>query len=398
MLMLRLALKDVRHRPFYVWCNAAILVGVLVPLLLLLGVRNGVYAALIGDMQNDPRYFQIDTTGNVTLTEDDLAPLRTWPEVAFLTPKTRAQFDFVNIRATGGRRIQQAILLPSGAGDPNVPDGFEPGDQGIAVSADLARQLDLSQGTAVQLVTQAEGRPRQLVLDAQVGAILPDRTLAGRAVLVPFDMVSLVEAFYDSYALPEYGIDAPKDLADRAPAYAGARLYVRDLGQLSQVKSRVEQALGIQASARTQEVESVLGLGRNLGLALGFTASVAAIGLGAALVLSFWSDVARKRRTLAMLAMMGMTPRQLALFPVVQAMVAGALGVLTSFLIYAVAGRFAHRLFGADLPEGAVLAVIPPMQALLVCLGVLALIVVAVAAAAWSAQKSDPAIILREAT
>ena len=91
MLILSLAWRALLRDRFFLLCNVAVMVGILVPLLVLLGVKNGVYQALVGEMLADPANLQIDTAGNATLTEGEIAPLRGWPEIAFLTPKVRGQ-------------------------------------------------------------------------------------------------------------------------------------------------------------------------------------------------------------------------------------------------------------------------------------------------------------------
>lgn len=397
MLILRLAWADMIRDRFFLFCNAAVMVGILVPLLVLFGVKNGVYAALIGEMLADPANLQIDTAGNVTLSEADIAPLRDWPEIAFLTPKVRGQFDYVNLRPVDGRRIRAALMVPTGAGDPTLPDGAMLAEGEVAVSAQLAEQLELQAGDAVQLITQAEDRPRQLVLDKRIGLVLDPGATSGRAVLAPFETLSLIEAFYDSYSLPEYGIEGSRDLTERVPAYAGLRLYAHRLEDLSALQSRVESELGLGTTANTRAVDSLLGLGRKLNMALAGTAVLAALGLGAALVLGFWSDVARKRGVLAGIALIGVPSRQLALFPVIQAGLTACLGLILSFAIFLVAGQGAEALFGQGLPGAAPLVLLQPGQALAIAVAVLVLVVVAAGAAAWSALRLDPASVLREA-
>ncbi|MEX0347879.1 MAG: ABC transporter permease [Paracoccaceae bacterium] len=396
MLVIWLALKDLWRERFYLFCNCALLVGILVPLLVLFGVKNGVYSALIGEMMENPAYLQIDTAGNVTLSESDLAPLQGWTEIAFMTPKVRTQFDFMNVRQSSGRRIRQAVIVPSGTGDPTLPPGARLDNSNVAVSALLARQLNLAPGASLQLISQAEGRPRQLVLDVRVGLVLEDRALGGRAVLVPFETLDLIEAYYDAYALPDHGIEAGRDIAERVPAYAGARVYARTLEGLPGLQARIEDQLGVTTHARTADVTSLLRLGRNLNLALSLTAGIASLGLAAALTLSFWSEVARKRRVLASLAILGLSRRQLAFFPVVQAMVAAALGLALSFLLYGVAGRMAQHWFGQGLPGGRALTVISVGQGLMIAVAVVLLVALAAAVAALRAQRADPALILRE--
>ncbi|MGD9294743.1 MAG: ABC transporter permease, partial [Roseobacter sp.] len=71
MLVLRLALRDLFFHKVTLICNIAVLAGVLVPLMVLFGVKNGVYNALIGDLLSNPRNLQIDTSGNAEFTTAD---------------------------------------------------------------------------------------------------------------------------------------------------------------------------------------------------------------------------------------------------------------------------------------------------------------------------------------
>lgn len=396
MLIATLAIRDLIRDRFFLLCNVAVMVGILVPLLVLFGVKNGVYSALIGEMLADPANLQIDTAGNATLSETEIAPLRGWDEIAFLTPRVRSQFDYMNVRAKGGRRFRTALVVPTGQGDPTLPKGAALAEDEVAISAQLATQLEVQPGDLIQMISQAEDRPRQLLLEKRVGLVLDGAATSGRAVLAPFEVLDLIEAFYDAYSLPEYGITGTKDLSERTAVYAGLRVYARSLEELAGLQARMERELGLATTARTRDVESLLGLGRKLNLALAGTALLAAIGLGAALVLGFWSDVARKRVVLAGISLIGVPSGQLALFPVVQALTTAALGLILSFIAYAMAARGAAALFADGLPEQAPLAVISVAQGGLIAVLVLVLVLLASGAAAWSAQRLDPASVLRE--
>lgn len=229
-----------------------------------------------------------------------------------------------------------------------------------------------------------------------VALVLAEAATAGRAVLAPFQLLDLIEAFYDSYSLPEHGITGTRDLADRVPTYEGVRVYAGRLEDLAALQARLEEQLSIGTTARTREVDSLLGLGRKLNLALALTAGLAALGLGAALVLGYWSDVSRKKMVLAGIALLGVPGRTLAVFPVVQALITSILGLFISFLLYLVAGRLASAMFGQGLADGAALTHIPFLQGLAICLAVLLLVLLSVTMAAWSVQRLDPASVLRE--
>lgn len=395
-LLFELSLRDLFRDWVHLLCNVAVMVGVIVPLLVLFGVRNGVYDALLGQLLNNPATLQIDTRGNNSFTAADAEELRGWPEAGFVTLKTRSLFDYVNVRETGGRGKREAIIAPSGIGDPMLGPGVQLGPDDAAISAALAEQLKLAPGQSIDLITQAPERPRQLILPVQVVAIIPEDRLSGRVVLAALDKLDLIEAFYDEYALPDYGISAGKPLDQRVVDFEGIRAYAKRLEDLAPLQARMEERFGVATEAATSQVTSVLGLGRNLGLALALTASVAGIGLAAALVFGFWGEVARKRQMIAHLGLLGISQRHVSAFPVIQALVTAILGLAVSFILFAMAAATAEHLFETGLTEQGGLVVIGWGQAATITVGVLIFVTLASLVAARSAQRTDPATVLRE--
>ena len=69
---------------------------------------------------------------------------------------------------------------------------------------------------------------------------------------------------------------------------------------------------------------------------------------------------------------------------------------MLSFSLFVLAGALATRLFGAGLPADRPIAVIGPMEAGLIASGVIGVVVLATLLAARSAQRMDPASVLRE--
>ncbi|MFK7744481.1 MAG: ABC transporter permease [Roseobacter sp.] len=395
MLVLRLALKDLFFQKVHLICNIAVLAGVLVPLLVLFGVKNGVYNALIGELLSNPRSVQIDTSGNSTFTVADADVVRGWSDAGFVTLKTRSQFDFVNVRLEGGRQKRDAILIPSGDGDPNLPPGVSLASGTAAVSAQLASQLEITTGDRIDVITQAEDRPRQLRVQLDVVAVLPPGRASGRAVLAQIEVLDLVEAFYDAYALPDYGITQGKPLAERAPVFEGMRVYAASLEALAPLQNQIETHFGISTEARTAEVQRVLNLGRNLNLALLLTASVASLGLAAALVFGFWGEVQRKRHVLASLALMGLGGQRLWLFPLIQALVSAALALVVSFGLLILASAAASQMFATGLAAGG-LVQITFGQAWAIIALVMVFVMASSLFAARAALRIEPATVLRE--
>ena len=153
----------------------------------------------------------------------------------------------------------------------------------------------------------------------------------------------------------------------------------------------------MQTEARTAEVSGILALGRNLDVALMLTAGVASLGLAAALIFGFWGEVARKRHTLAVLALMGIRPNKLWLFPVVQALVSGVAGLFVSFALFIIAGRIAEGLFDSGLTEENGLVVLSFANVFAIIAVTLAFVGLSSFFAARSAARVDPADVLRDA-
>jgi putative ABC transport system permease protein len=395
-LILHLALRDLARGRVHLICNVAVIASVLVPLLVLYGLRNGVTETLVGRLLANPATLQIDTAGNGAFTPADLAVVQGWPETAFATLKTRSLFDLVTLRAEAGGPLREGVLSPSGAGDPTLPPGQGLAADEVALSAALAAALAVAPGDRVLLVSQAPDRPRQLVLTRTVAAVVPADRLEGRGVLADLGTLDLFEAYYDGFALPAHGIDAGRALETRVAAWAGMRAYARDLASLAPLQARIEATFGTATRADTRAVASVLSLSRNLTVALALTVAVAALGLAATLGFGFWAEVARKRRMLAQLALIGLPPGQIAAIPLVQALVTAGLALAVSFAGLAVAARIAQGLFDTGI-EGARIVAVSSGDGALIAAAVVLFVLGTALAAAVAAGRSDPAQVLREA-
>ncbi|MCY4304356.1 MAG: ABC transporter permease [Aestuariivita sp.] len=395
-LIFRLAIKGLLYERIHLICNAAILASVLVPLMVIFGIKNGVYSALLDRLLNDPTTLRIETTGNVGFSEKDVEIVRSWKLSGFVTAKTRSIFDFVNVRRQGDIQKRTAILVPSGKGDPTLPNNLELGIHDAVLSANLARQLNISVGDPIQIFTQAAERPKQLMLPLKTVAILPDAHAAGRSIFADIAVLDLVEAFYDEYALPDYGITEGRDFSTRVPEFEGMRIFARDLRELAALQSQVEQFFDVRTEAQTAEVTGVLSLNRNLNIALLLNAGIASLGLAAALIFSFWGEVARKRQTIATLALLGIAANRLWLFPVIQAIVSGFVGLIVSFLIFFAAATLAEILFDSELTENSALVVLTSQQIIAIIVTVLLFVICTSYFAARSAFRIDPAEVLRQ--
>lgn len=390
----RIALASLWHERIHLFCNVAILAGALVPLLVLFGVKSGIYRALLDDLLRDPNLLHVTTQGDNAFSEDDRAEIAGWPEAAFVALKTRAISDNALIQRPGGDRVAQATLVPSGPGDPLLSDGAKVSEGQVAVSRRLSEQLTIENGAGIRIVARSEQRG-PLLLDATVVDILKPDEMKGYAVLMTPVEMDLIEAYYDGYALPDFGLAEGRPLAERTTSFEGLRLYARGLRDVASLEARIQDRFGVRTHSRALDIEGVLALGRNLDLAFLLIASTAVVGLGAALLFSFWAEVDRKRRVLATLMLVGLRRREIALVPLVQAFAIGVAGILGAFVLFWAAAFIADAMFADRMPGGKSVIELSALAALFAVLLPLLIVLTAALFAVRTALGIDPAITLR---
>ncbi len=391
-----LALRDLLRNRLPLICNAAVLASVLVPMLVLFGVKNGVFATLTARLLSAPGLLQIDTTGEASLSLADLDEVSGWPDVAFATLKARSMFDFVSVRGTVSRVRADAVVFPTSAGDPILPPGLAPTSDEAVLSEALAAEVKVTVGDEVAVITQSETRSPQLMQTRRVVAIVPADDGEGRLVLLDLASVDRIEAFYDGYALPDQGVPDGRSLATRKTVYEGLRVFAHRIEDLAAIDARLAARFSLRTQSHANEAERLRAFGASLDLALGLAAGIAALGLATALLFSFWGEVQRKRRVLATLALMGLPPTQIALFPLLQAMMTALCGLATAFGLTFLAAMLAEWLFAGSMATAQGLVVLTPGHIALVTVAVLTTVVLTAGAAAAAALRIDPASILRD--
>lgn len=396
--VLGLALRDLRHEPAQLLCILALIAGVLAPLMLIFSIKTGITDALVGRLLETPQTRLVSLTGNHALSPDFVAEIRGWPEVAFAVPNERSIARRMEMRAPGARVFERVTLDPSAPGDPLLPPGLVLGPEDIAVSASLANRTGLEPGSVLEARgTRGEPPNARLGITFTVRAVLPRGWLAGDAALVSAATLSELEAFYDGYALPARGVSEGHDLAGHAIAYENVRLYARDLESVAPLAERLELRSGAAVNDRTAEIVPLLSLSRHVDMALRVLAGCGSVGLAAALTALFWSNVERKRLTLAVLALMGTPPRALALFPLVQAAAYALGGSLAALLVFLGGATVFELLFAEGMSRLGGGAVVPvdPVQLGTICLGLLVIALAAALVALRRAAATDPAIAIR---
>ncbi|MGB0498443.1 MAG: ABC transporter permease [Rubricella sp.] len=393
--ILPLAWRSLMHEKLHLLCNIAIICGVLVPLLVLQGVKTGVYSALIADLEANPDLLLVSTLGDQSFSEADAAEVAAWPETGFVVPRTRGIADTVLIQSLAGGPIREASAVPTAPGDPVLPDGAALEGEAVALTALLAERAGIAGGERIRIVVRSEARARPLVFEAPVAVIVPRTEMTGTAILIDIERLDAIEAYYDGYALPQYGLEEGRDPVERAIAFEGLRLYARSVDDVARLEERIGARFGVATRSEAAAIERTLSLGRNLDRALFLIAATAMTGLVAALVFGFWAEVQRKRQVLATFALIGLTPGQIARLPLVQALLTGAMALAAAFVLFLLAAELAEALFAEQLPGDRRLVLLTGGDALRAAALTLGSVGLSSIWATRAALATDPAIVFR---
>lgn len=390
-----LAVRDLLHNRLQFLCDTALLIGVLVPLMVLLGAKTGVQQSLIADLYSDPGILEIETRGNKSMGPEQRDEILLWAETHFVALKTRAFTDFARVRKDGGKRIRNARLVGTETGDPLLPD-VSLLDGQVAISDGLATALDLSAGDSLTIVSDSQDRSKQLRIERDVAIVAQPDRVPDLVLFADYSTLQLFEAYYEGYALPEYGIEEGRDISSRVEDFEAMRIYATNLEDVPNLARKVEEFLSVNTDSNASRIATTLRLGENLNLAFQIIATVAVVGLIAALVSSFWTAVDRKRRTLATLALLGVPPRSLALFPIFQALCLGVASLILAFAIFGIAAGIAESLFSSRLEGDSRVVALATYGVLGLIAGTLALVLGSALVASNRILRIDPAIILRD--
>lgn len=343
-----LALREMRHDWQAAACFVAALVGVLAPLLIVLALKNGAIAALLGQLVDDPSNRELIAVGAGRHGPAFFDGLAARGDVAFVLPATRSINAVADaVRNRDARRLERRVtLIPSAPGDPISPEAaVAPGR--VVLSAPLARALDAGPGDTVELrVDRRIGRDGQTAVAAlEVAGLVPPTLYGRKAMFLSLPDLLAVERFRDDATV------TPGTWTDPAPApahYASFRLYAATLAAVAPLE-RALAGQGVETRPRARNVALLIAFRRNLDILFAVIAALAAAGFWAAMAANLRGSVERQRVSLSLLALMGLAERERRLIPTVQGVVLVALGVVATLMLVLPVLAVINQVF---TPEG----------------------------------------------
>ena len=340
-LVASLAWQDYRNDAWLSACAVLALVAVVAPLLVLFGLKFGLVSSLTERLENDPATREIIPLGGGRFSRAFVEQLGQRGDVAFAIPRTR------QIAATAQVGTLTLEMLPTAPGDPLL-DGL-PMPQGLAqivLSHTAAEKLAarpgdwLETGFARQVAGRVETRRTRL----QVLAVLPLEAFARDGLFAELSLLEAVEDYRDGRAVPALGWGGDAVGAGEQRVYPAFRLYARNLTDVEPLRVFFA-GQNLLVATQALSIAQVQSLSRNLSIVFWIIAGLALAGAFAAIFAGALAAVARKRRELSVLRLLGFSTAALLLFVVLQALYSAGLAAVFSAGLYGLAEAGLNQLF-----------------------------------------------------
>ncbi|WP_137807196.1 ABC transporter permease [Pseudomonas sp. G(2018)] len=349
-----LALQDLWHDRKVSLCIAASLVAVIAPLLLLFGLKHGVVSQLQDELLRDPRNLEVKMLSNGNYDTAWIERLRQRPETGFALGQTRSLNTQADLLIGMQRFVEGAEIIATEPGDPQLNLApLNPVGNQVILSASAAQRLQAKAGDSVQLraLRRLEGVNERGEMTLTVLAVLDGARFGRAAGFVAPPLLLDLERFRDGYQVSEFGITTGKPQDNLQPLYARARVYARDIDQVAPLEHWLNEQ-HIETSSRLADIDNVKAINHVLGLIFGVIAVAALIGCLASMVGAFLANIDRKRKSLAVLRLLGFKRGAVGGFVVLQALLLSLAGYIGGLGFYAVGSHLFDYLLGSSQATG----------------------------------------------
>lgn len=340
-LVASLAWQDYRNDAWLSACSVLALVAVIAPLLVLFGLKFGLVSSLTERLETDPANREIIPLGGGRFSRAFVEQLGQRGDVAFALPRTR------QIAATAQVGTLTLEMLPTAPGDPllkglPMPQGLEQ----IVLSHTAAEKLAARPGDWLEtsFARQVAGRVEARRTRLQVLAVLPLEAFARDGLFAQLSLLEAVEDYRDGRAVAALGWDGDAASVGEQRVYPAFRLYARNLTDVEPLRVYFA-GQNLWVSTQASSIAQVQSLSRNLSIVFWVIAGLALAGAFAAIFAGALAAVARKRRELSVLRLLGFSTGALLRFVVLQALYSAGLAAVFSAGLYGLAEAGLNQLF-----------------------------------------------------
>ncbi|AXS40694.1 FtsX-like permease family protein [Breoghania sp. L-A4] len=348
----QLSFKSMLRNPLPVVVSCVGLAAVLTPLLILYGLKSGVVEGMIDNLRSDPAFLRVDVSGNVPLTDADIAELRARPEVGFVVGAPRSLAAKMEFARSGNTfDLVEADIRPSMVGDPLLPEGFPPLEAGqVGLSESLAQKLKVSVGDTVVASRYRNSDDEALSYDLEVALVVPARLLGGLEALLDEPVVAQIGAFSDNYAVPERGITGTP-LSERIARHDSVRLYAASIETVIALDAIMSER-GFKAKSNAANITWVKSLEAVMNGIFAIITIAGVLGYLVSLMANIASTLRQSRQQLSLMRLLGMSSFQLSMYPMTQIFLIATLGLVVSLSAASAVALFINQVYLTDMFDG----------------------------------------------
>ena len=203
----KLALLDLQHEWILTLCMVLAIAAVLAPLLILLGLKQGVIHTMRDRLVEDPVNREIKPAITLELSQQWFDDIAQRSDVEFVIPTILRGSSIVRLEAPDTHKRLIIDLVPTAAHDPLIleNEGIIPKEGECVLSFAAAEKLGVTTGHILTAkVTRTRNKRREYVeTDLRIVAILNPRADALERIYTPFEFVNDVETYREGHAVPK---------------------------------------------------------------------------------------------------------------------------------------------------------------------------------------------------
>ncbi|NKN31679.1 FtsX-like permease family protein [Marichromatium bheemlicum] len=360
---LRFALADLWADRLAALLTILLLMVVMTPATLLYVAKVGLVSAWTEEIARDVSNREVLVLGGTGtrgwLSEAELARLRAWPEVGFVTPE-----PVFSVRAHDWAPAPAGEALPGPGqfvtlglrttlpGDPVFAGhAVAQGMTEVGCSAAAAAKLGVGVGdrVVVQVTRQSDGRLEREFLPLTLVAVVPASRWPRANVFVSPALARAIRAFqYHEVTRADF----PRLPEQATLTWPSIRVYAPTIHLAPALRERLQAAGFDEVRLHSDQIARLQGLERGIDAAFGMLLVLGALGFCVSLFLLEWLSAERKTGDLALLVVLGFGSRELALLRLSQSLLlvasGCALALLTALAAQAPLQALGHSLLGLE--------------------------------------------------